>query len=106
MKTWKGLGIAFCVGTILYDYIMEKVRPASIPDLKEYNWTLCLMAIKEDETAPVAPGPIPLVVDESRILYTNYQTFVQALINRGEPTLEAFQGEFLGLNNEYYYIEF
>lgn len=106
MKTWKGLGIAFCVGTILYDYIMEKVRPASIPNLKEYNWTLCLMAIKEDEIAPVAPGPIPLVVDESRILYTNYQTFVQALINRGEPTLEAFQGEFLGLNNEYYYIKF
>ncbi len=106
MKTWKGLGIAFCVGTILYDYIMEKVRPASIPNLKDYNWTLCLMAIKEDTSNPPAPGPIPLIVDEDRILYTNYQTFVQALINRGEPTLDAFEGEFISLTNVYYVISF
>lgn len=100
MKTWKGYGIAFCVGTLLYDYLMNKLASANLPDLREYNWTLALIAFKEDESAPVTSGPVPLVVDESRLLYTNYQTFVQALINQGEPSLDAFRGEFISLNNE------
>lgn len=100
MKTWKGYGIAFCVGTLLYDYLMNKLATANLPDLKRYNWTLAVIAIKEDDTAPVVPGPIPITVDESRMLFTNYQTFVQALINQGEPSLDAFRGEFVNLNNE------
>ncbi len=100
MKTWKGYGIAFCVGTILYDYLMKKLASANLPDLREYNWTLAIIAIKEDEDAPVVPGPIPITVDESRMLFTNYQTFVQALINQGEPSLDAFRGQFVNLNNE------
>ena len=100
MKTWKGYGIAFCVGTLLYDYLMNKLATANLPDLKEYNWTLALIAFKEDESVPITSGPIPLVVDESRLLYTNYQTFVQALINQGEPSLDAFRGKFINLNNE------
>lgn len=104
MKTWKGYGIAFCVGTILYDYLMHRLASANLPDLKEYNWTLAILAIKEDESVPVAPGPIPITVDESRMLFTNYQTFVQALINQGEPSLEAFRGQFINLNNEDVFI--
>ena len=100
MKTWKGYGIAFCVGTLLYDYLMGKLASANLPDLKEYNWTLALIAFKEDMTDPPKAGPIPLVVDESRLLYTNYQSFVQALINQGVPSLDAFRGEFVNLYNE------
>lgn len=100
MKTWKGYGMAFCVGTILYDYLMNKLTSANLPNLKEYNWTLAIIAIKEDDTAPVESGPIPITVDESRMLFTNYQTFVQALINQGEPSLDAFRGQFVNLNNE------
>lgn len=100
MKTWKGYGIAFCVGTLLYDYLMDKLASANLPDLREFNWTLALIAFKEDTSVPPAPGPIPLVVDEQRLLYTNYQTFVQALINQGEPSLDAFRGEFISLDNE------
>lgn len=99
MKTWKGYGIAFCVGTLLFDYLMNKLSSADLPDLKDFNWTLALIAIKEDISAPPAPGPIPLVVDESRLLYTNYQTFVQALINQGEPSVDAFKGDFISLDN-------
>lgn len=99
MKTWKGYGIAFCVGTVLYDYLMNKLASANLPNLREYNWTLAIIAIKEDDSAPVAPGPIPITVDESRMLFTNYQTFVQALINQGEPSLDAFRGEFVNLDN-------
>lgn len=99
MKTWKGYGIAFCVGTLLYDYLMNKLSTANLPDLRDYNWTLALITYKEDTSVPLAPGPIPLVVDEDRLLYTNYQTFVQALINQGEPTRSAFTGRFVNLNN-------
>ena len=100
MKTWKGYGIAFCVGTVLFDYLMNKLASANLPDLKDYNWTLALIGIKEDSSLGIQPGPIPLCVDESRTLYTNYQTFVQALINQGEPSLEAFRGLFINLENE------
>ena len=100
MKTWKGYGIAFCVGTVLYDYLMNKLAAANLPDLRNYNWTLAIIAIKEDDTNPAVAGPIPIMVDENRMLFTNYQTFVQALINQGEPSLNAFRGEFLNLNNQ------
>lgn len=100
MKTWKGYGIAFCVGSLLYDYLMDKLASANLPNLREYNWTLALITFKEDTSREPQPGPIPLVVDEERLLYTNYQTFVQALINQGEPSLDAFRGEFINLIND------
>ena len=99
MKTWKGYGIAFCVGSLLYDYLMGKLVSANLPDLHQYNWTLALITFKEDVSAPPQPGPIPLAVDDEKLLYTNYQTFVQALINQGEPSLSAFRGDFITLNN-------
>lgn len=100
MKTWKGYGIAFCVGTLLFDYLMGKLATANLPNLHEYNWTLALISFKEDTSQNPHPGPIPLIVDEDRLLYTNYQTFVQALINQGEPSLAAFRGQFTTLTND------
>lgn len=105
MKTWKGYGIAFCVGSILFDYLMGKLSSANLPDLRNYNWTLALIGICEDTAAAVAPGPIPIKVDDERMLFTNYQTFVQALINQGEPSLNAFRGRFVNLENEEVLIE-
>ena len=71
-----------------------------MPNLQEYNWTLALITFKEDRRHPPVAGPIPLIVDDNRLLYTNYQTFVQALINQGEPSLMAFRGTFINLNND------
>lgn len=105
MKTWKGYGIAFCVGSILFDYLMDKLASANLPDLKQFNWTLAMIGICEDTTVPVMAGPIPIKVDENRMLFTNYQTFVQALINQGEPSLDAFRGDFVNLNNEPVHID-
>lgn len=99
MLTWKGDGIAFCVGTLLYDYLARKIDFSSMPDLREHNWTLALVGIKENENLPVVPGPVPLAVDETRLLYTNYQTFVHALINQGLPSPDAFSGDFICLDN-------
>ena len=100
MQTWKGYGIAFCVGTLLFDHLKDKLRFDTMPDLRTHNWTLALIAFREDESAPVRPGPVPLVVDESRLFFTNYQTFVHALINQGLPSPRAFSGTYLSLNNE------
>ena len=99
MLTWKGYGIAFCVGTLLYDYLKNKIDFSTLPDLHQHNWTLALIGIKEDTSNPPHPGPVPLKVDETRLLYTNYQTFVHALINQGLPSPEAFKGAFVSLNN-------
>jgi hypothetical protein len=105
MKTWKGYGIAFCVGSILFDYLKNKLSSAKLPDLHDYNWTLALIGICENDTLPIIAGPIPIKVDNSRLLYTNYQTFVQALINQGEPSLDAFRGDFVNLENQVIHIE-
>ena len=100
MKTWKGYGIVFCVGSLLFDYLMSKLYGANLPNLQEYNWTLALLGIIEDTSMPIIPGPIPLKVDDNRLLYTNYQTFVQALTNQGEPSINAFRGTFINLHND------
>ena len=100
MKTWKGYGIAFCVGSLMYDYIMNKLSSANLPNLRDFNWTLAIIAVKEDINAPIRSGPIPLIIDESKMFFTNYLTFIQALINQGEPSLSAFRGQFINLNNE------
>ena len=99
MKTQRGCGIAFCVGTLLYDYLMGKLASANLQNLREYNWNLAVIGFKEDTRHPPIAGSIPLIVDETRLLYTNYQTFVHALINQGEPTPDAFRGSFINLNN-------
>ena len=75
MQTWKGYGMAFCVGTPLYDYLSRKIDFSTLPDLHAHNWTLALIGIKEDTSLPPTPGPVPLIVDESRLLFTNYQTY-------------------------------
>ena len=100
MKTLRGCGIAFCVGTLLFDYLMGKLASAHLPDLREHNWTLALIGFKEDTSGTRQDSSISLIVDEDRLLYTNYQTFVQALINQGEPTPNAFRGDFINLNNQ------
>ncbi len=100
MKTWKGLGIAFCIGEPLFDYIMNRLSSDKLPDLKNHNWTLALLSFKEDTSIQKKPGPIPIIVNPTKSVYTNYQTFVQALINQGLPTIESFIGEFITLDNK------
>ena len=100
LQTWKGCGISFCVGTLLYKYLNEKIDFSTLPDLRKSNWTLAIIAIEEDKSKAPVPGPVPLKVDPAKIVYTNYQTFVHALINQGVPNPAAFKGKFVNLNNE------
>lgn len=99
-KTQSGLGLVFCVGTLLFDYLMDHLGAAKPGDLKDGNWTLALIAVQEDKSKPVADGPIPLKVDPDRTLYTSYQSFVHALIDRGENSPDVLKGDFINLKNK------
>lgn len=92
--------IVFAIGNLIYDYLYPRVSRANLRDLKEHNWTLCLLGIKEDTSKPRTFGPIPLTVDEDRTLFTNYSTFVRTLTDQGGPEPSIFKGKFLSLSGE------
>ena len=85
-----GGGIIFCVGSPIFDYLHRKLQNANLPNLRTHNWTLALIAFNEDISSAPAAGPIPLIVDNSRTLFTNYVSFTQALINQGDPAPGIF----------------
>ncbi|EEI47781.1 MULTISPECIES: NotI family restriction endonuclease [Morganellaceae] len=91
--------IVFAVGTLLYDYLHKRFKNANLRDLKAHNWTLCILAFKEDTDQAPKPGPIPLTIDKTKTLFTNYSTFVRFLTDQGAPRPELFEGEFLCLDN-------
>lgn len=96
--------IVFAVGSLLYDYLHRRFRNANLRDLKAHNWTLCIAAFKEDTEQVVQPGPIPLVIDDTKTLFTNYSTFVRFLTDQGAPRPELFEGKFLRLDNTFHVI--
>lgn len=89
-----GGGIILCIGASLFDYLMTKLRNANLPNLRQGNWALVLIGFTENITSPVAPGPIPLSIDRNRLLFTNYISFVNALVTQGNPAPEIFRGQF------------
>jgi hypothetical protein len=90
--------LVFAVGKELFNYLRKRFIRANLRDLRKHNWTLCLLAFDEDKTVPKVAGPIPLSVDEERLLFTNYSTFVRFLTDQGGPCPELFEGEFHMLN--------
>jgi hypothetical protein len=95
-----GGGIVFCVGKPLYDYLWERTKNANLNDLRDHNWTLALIAFKE-KVSDEKDGPLFFEIDETRTLFTNYITFIQTLINQGEPCPKMFEGKFELLNGEF-----
>jgi hypothetical protein len=89
--------MVFCVGSLLYDYLIQRLTTTNLLDLKNHNWSLALIAFVEDRDAEApscAPESIQFKIDESRTLFTNYFSFVQALTNQGAPQPQIFTGEF------------
>ena len=99
-QTSKSTGMVFAVGTILFDYLNKKVNLGQLPDMGDAAWDLAIIAFKEDASKPKAPGPIPLMIDTDRVLFTKYARFVSALTNQGLPSPEAFKGRFVDLTNK------
>jgi hypothetical protein len=93
-----GGGIVFCVGKPLYDYLWERVKNSNLNDLRNHNWTLAIIAFTEDDST--SSVELNYKVDQGRVLFTNYVTFVQTLINQGGPFPQMFEGEFELLNGD------
>lgn len=93
--------IVFAVGSLLYDYLHRRFKSANLRNLKSHNWTLCILAFIEDKEGPKTPGPIPLKIDETKTLFTNYSTFVRFLTDQGTPCPELFEGVFLKLDDTF-----
>ncbi|MBL5937211.1 hypothetical protein I7V27_22610, partial [Lelliottia amnigena] len=91
--------IVFAVGSLLYDYLYKRIRNASLRDLKKHNWTLCLLPIKEKTERTIISGPVNFEIDEEKVIFTNYSTFVRFLTDQGYPCPEIFEGVFTLLNN-------
>ncbi len=99
MQTGRGFSIVFCVGSLLFDYLISKIQNAGLRNLENHNWTLALIGFDED-SAPAQAGPIPLKAIPEKRLYTDYQAFVRALTDQGEPCAETFSGNFESLTGE------
>ena len=95
-----GGGIVFCVGSPLYDYLWQRISTARLNDLRHHNWSMCIIGIEEDKSKTVLPGPIPIKINTDKVLFTNYITFVQTLINQGLPNPAMFAGTYETLDGE------
>lgn len=90
--------IIFCVGSLLYDYLILRIGPTALgEDLRNAGWDLALIAFKEDTTLPICSGPIPLVIDEQKMFFTRYNSFVRALADQGESMPGLFDDDFEAL---------
>lgn len=96
--------MVFCIGSMIYDYLMPRLNSTTIfRPLKNANWTLALLVFKEDISNPPpimpisAPDSIPLIIDTSKSLFTNYGFFVQAITNQGTACNTMFQGPYVDL---------
>ena len=97
-----GGGIVFCVGSLLFDYLSKRLKLENLTDLKNDNWTLSIIAFKEVESE--ISDSINFEIDESKVLFTSYQTFVHSLINQGQPNRPMFKGSFEQLDGENYTV--
>ncbi len=95
-----GGGIVFCVGSLLYDFVMKKVEGHTFPELRNHAWTLAMIGIVDDNSSEPHQGPVPLKLDEDRMFFTNYHNFVEVLIRQGGPYPELFQGELNNLSGD------
>lgn len=96
--------MVFCVGSLIYDYLMPKFQQVRLNDLRAANWTLALLAFREK---PLDAGElhetrtsIPLEIDPAKTLFTSYHSFVQALTNQSTPDHTIFSGLFTSLTGE------
>ncbi|MBT3135451.1 hypothetical protein KL866_10095 [Alteromonas sp. ALT199] len=96
--------IVFAVGSELYDYLEKRFRNAGLRDLRAHNWTLCILAFKEQKVSPI-PGPIPLEIDSNKVIFSNYSTFVRFLTDQGGPEPSIFEGDFITLDNKPYHVD-
>jgi hypothetical protein len=94
--------LVFAVGSKLFDYLLRNLADTNIQDLRGANWTLALIGISEDLKNSVGSfgtaDSVRLKIDDSKLLFTSYSKFVNALINQGGSDDLLFKGNFLQLD--------
>ncbi|MDR0534648.1 MAG: hypothetical protein LBH01_11920 [Verrucomicrobiales bacterium] len=103
VATLTGAKMVFCVGSSLYEYLIQRLTTVRLQDLSQANWSLALLPFVEDTDGtppPCAPDSIQFEIDLSRARYTNYFSFIQALTNQGSPQPQVFTGEYNKLDGE------
>lgn len=94
--------MVFCIGSMIYDYLVPRLQVTTkFTDLKNANWTLALITFIEDPSGEAPPAPadksIPLKIDATRTIFTNYASFVQAITNQGAPSDKLFDRPYISL---------
>jgi len=96
--------MVFCIGSMIYDYLIQRFRDGILADLSNANWTLALLTFVEDEekfnVPSCAPDSIPLRIDKNRTIFTNYNSFVQVLTNQASPSPSLFIGDYMDLTGQ------
>lgn len=93
--------IVFCVGRLLYDYLMLRFKNNEPRDLRTTNWSLAIIAFDEDKDNPInTDGSIKFSVDEDRVIFTNYNSFVDVLTNQANPSDSLFTGDFVDFDGK------
>lgn len=96
-------GIAFCVGQVLFDYIVNKIGRQQLASAKTQPnaaWTLAIIPVVEDPMGFKVGDSIPLLPDAGKTLFLDYNQFVNLLITQGGYSIEAFTGHFTDLNGK------
>lgn len=90
-------GFVLCIGSCLYNYLNGKLGLNNLNGQEGSDWKVAIITYKEDLTAPIIPGPIPLV-HENIILVPTYNDFVGAITRQGKSSPSAFLGKFVSLD--------
>jgi hypothetical protein len=97
-----GASLVFCVGKTLFDYIIRKVNRDEMRDLRNMNWTLAMIPFIESTQVS---DYVELEIDHDNVLFTNYNTFVQQLVNQGNPDPAMFRGDYKKLDGSNFVLE-
>lgn len=94
--------MVFCVGTLLFDYLMKRFTNNLPRDLRETNWTLAIIGFSEN--SEFEEPSLKFEIDTNRMVFTNYNSFVQVLTNQAVPSETLFTGDYINLLGETYEI--
>lgn len=106
-KATKGeCGMALCVGEALFEYIIKKLGKRKLDPFTENppkeEWSLAIIPIIEakdtDPEAIYIGDSLALKPDREKVLYMDFDHFVNLLGTQGGKSSEAFKGNCLDLN--------
>ena len=99
-------GMALCVGEALFDYIIKKIGKTRLYSFSnnppQVAWSLAIIPIieaRDTDSEGISVGDsLALKPDREKVLYMDYDSFVNLLVAQGGDSTMAFKGNCLDLN--------